>query len=74
MTYEEFISRLWKDVSQCPKCWRKGQSVFNVIEENWGVSRAVQFEDGIDCFYDDKAIDLFIDKAWIRINQLQIQV
>ena len=73
MTYEEFISQLWEEVSRCPKNWRKGQKVFNVIDECWGVARAVQFQDNVDCFYDDNSIDLFIDKSWIRIHQLETQ-
>ena len=71
MTYEKFIAELWEEVAKAPKAWRKGQAVFNVIDEKWGVARAVQFEDGIDCFYDDKQIDLFIDKAWTRIYNKQ---
>jgi hypothetical protein len=71
MTYEKFIAELWEEVAKSPKDWRKGQAVFNVIDEKWNVARKVQFEDGVDCFYDDKQIDLFIDKAWIRIYNQQ---
>lgn len=71
MTYEEFIAKLWEEVEKSPSGWRKGQAVFNVIEEKWDVAREVQFIDGIDCFYDDKQIDLFIDKAWTRIYNKQ---
>ena len=70
MTYEEFISGIWEVVSKCPKNWRKGQKVFNVIEDLYGdVARQVQMVDGVDCFYDDsdETINLFIDKCWIRI-------
>ena len=66
MTREEFEKVIWDEVAMCPKCWRKGQSVFNVVNELFGVARSVQFEDGVDCFYDDDAIGLFIDKSWIR--------
>lgn len=69
MTYEEFITELWKLVSACPKSWRKGQKVFNVIDENWGVARYVQMVDGVDCFYtnDDDEIQNFINHAWVRL-------
>ena len=67
MTYEEFTKQLWEEVDKSPKSWRKGQAVFNVIDEKWHVARDVQFIDGVDCFYDDKQIDLFIAKAWIYI-------
>ena len=68
MTYGDFISQIWEEVAKCPKNWRKGQKVFNVIDEQFGVARDVQFIDNVDCFYDDKdeTINLFIDHAWIR--------
>ena len=69
MTYEDFITELWKKVEMSPSCWRKGQAVFNVIDDTWGVARDVQFIDRVDCFYDDTKIDLFIDKAWCRIHE-----
>ena len=70
MKYGDFITQIWKAVGECPKNWRKGQKVFNVIEELYGnVARDVQFIDGVDCFYDDRdeTINLFIDKCWIRV-------
>jgi len=68
MSYEQFIEALWVCVYKCPKEWRKGQAVFNVVEQNWGVARDVQFQDGVDCFYDDSKIDQFIECAWERIK------
>ena len=69
MTYNDFITEIWLNVDNCPKAWRKGQKVFNVIDKLYGnVARDVQFIDGVDCFYDDsdETISLFIDKCWIR--------
>ena len=74
MTYDEFIANVWELVAKCPKSWRKGQSVFNVIDENWGVAREVQFVDGVDCFYNDDAIQEFIDHAWVILNNRLSQV
>ena len=68
LTYENFISGLWAAVNKCPTNWRQGQKVFNVIDEVYGIARDVQFKDGVDCFYDDKKIDEFIEKAWNRIK------
>ena len=69
MTYEEFITELWNLVNQCPKEWRKGQAVFNVLDRDFGgVARDVQFIDGVDCFYNDELILEFIDCAWKRLN------
>ena len=50
-----------------PKDWRKGQFVFNYIDANYGVARAVQFEDRVDCFFRDDKIDEFIEKCASRL-------
>ena len=73
MTYDEFVAHVWEKVATSPQCWRKGQAVFNVIDENWDVAREVQFVDGIDCFYDDDKIQEFIDHAWVIVkNKLSL--
>ena len=36
MTYNDFITEIWLNVDNCPKEWRKGQKVFNVIEKLYG--------------------------------------
>jgi hypothetical protein len=52
-----------------PKDWRKGQFVFNNIEENYGdVAREVQFQDKIDCFYNDDKIEEFIEACYKRLK------
>lgn len=53
-----------------PKQWREGQFVFNIASKilGDGIVRQVQFEDGIDCFYDDTKIDDFINACNNRIN------
>ena len=51
-----------------PKQWRKGQAVFNFIDDVYGVARDVQYIDKIDCFYEDKCIDEFINSAFLRIT------
>ena len=50
-----------------PPNWREGQFVFNRVDELYGVARAIQFIDKVDCFYDDSKIDEFIArvKVWI---------
>ena len=77
MTYNDFITEIWLAVDNCPKDWRKGQKVFNVIEDLYGnVAREVQFIDGVDCFYDDseETINLFIDKCWKRMCSIKQDV
>lgn len=64
------VEELKKEISEIefPKNWRKGQSVFNYIDAVYGVARNIQFEYRIDCFYNDKYIDDFLDKAVEIIN------
>lgn len=63
---------IWKVINQIvkPEGWREGQFVFNVIEDYFGsVAREVQLEDKVDCFYDDKQIDNFIQKVCNRLSK-----
>lgn len=70
MTKDEFVKNIWDAVKQCPSNWRTGQAVFNVVDDVFGVARAVQFEDHVDCFYNDDAIESFIEHAWKRYQML----
>jgi hypothetical protein len=60
-TFEEFQNEVlgWVDTHK-PKEWRRGQAVFNYIDEHYNVARWVQFIDKVDCFYNDNLIDQFI--------------
>lgn len=53
---------------EIPSWSRKGQFVFNYIDEKYHVARAVQFIDHVDCFYNDSEIDNFIECACKRIK------
>ena len=64
MTYEEFVEKVLAEIDDCPKDWRKGQSVFNVVNQLYGVARYVQFNRGIDCFYRDDKIEEFLEACW----------
>ena len=54
-------------------CIRFGQAVFNHVNEMYGdVARKVQFNHGIDCFYDDNKVEPFLDKCYELIkNSIQ---
>lgn len=67
MTQEEFKECILEQIQACPVNWRYGQKVFNYINKRYGVARDVQFKDGVDCFYNDDAVDEFIKKAYNRI-------
>mgnify|MGYP003306652138 CR=1 FL=1 len=64
-SYFEYI--VWREVLYRPSYIRRGQAVFNATEEIYGgIAREVQFNDRIDCFYDDLQIDAFLDAAYNR--------
>ena len=64
------VEELKKEISEIefPQNWRKGQSVFNYIDNVYGIARTIQFKYGIDCFYNDNNIDEFLNKAVEIIN------
>ena len=64
LTEQEFKQNILDEVEKCPKEWRKGQAVFNIIDEKYRVARKVQFEDKVDCFFNDSKVDEFIDLAY----------
>ena len=71
MTAEELKQEIYNWMPEKPKNWREGQAVFNYVDEVYGVARFVQFEDRIDCFYDDSQIDAFIIKSAERITNYE---
>ena len=66
MTLQEFKDDVYSGIKELPENWRKGQKVFNYIDNKYGVARIVQFHDGVDCFYNDKIIDKFIEESHKR--------
>ena len=68
MTYNEFAMDVLELIEECPKDWRSGQSIFNIVDSKYGIARDVQFIDGIDCFYDDNQIDAFLNSAYKRLK------
>lgn len=69
MTSTELKAEVLEAMENKPKEWRKGQFVFNYIDEKYApVARQVQFIDKVDCFYRDDMIDDFIDVCALRIN------
>lgn len=68
MSKKEWVDYIMNIVNNAPKEWRKGQAVFNYVDSEFGVARAVQFEDNIDCFYNDLLINEFLDKAYERYS------
>lgn len=69
MTKEELIKEINEAMNNKPIDWRNGQFVFNYIDKKYDVARRAQFEFGIDCFYNDTKIDVFIDCCSKIINE-----
>lgn len=69
ITKEEFKKEVLDFAENRPKNWRYGQAVFNYIDQEYGVARYVQFENGTDCFYVDDRTDEFIDKAYEALEK-----
>lgn len=65
-TFTEFANDVYTTAAEYPACIRKGQGVFNAVEELFGsqVARNVQFVEGVDCFYNDNAISEFLTVAY----------
>lgn len=71
MTYEDLYNEVYSAMEDKPNHWRKGQFVFNYIDQKYRVARAVQFVDGVDCFYNDDAIEQFIMRSVEAINAVK---
>lgn len=69
ITLEDFRAEVLTAMANKPKQWRKGQFVFNYIDEKYRVARYVQFIDDIDCFYNDEKIDAFIVKSYENLTK-----
>ena len=67
MTLEEFKNSIYS--IEKPSNWRDGQFVFNTIDKLYKVARKAQFENNIDCFYDDSKINQFIVACFNEINK-----
>lgn len=66
MTVQELKEQIFS--TPRPKYWRKGQLVFNYIDQVYGVARTVQFKDNVDCFYNDDKIDAFLECVIKRLK------
>jgi hypothetical protein len=63
-TFDEFKNSIYEGIEKYPINWRLGQKVFNYIDEIYGIARKIQFNDYIDCFYNDDYIPKFLERAY----------
>ena len=68
MTKEEFLAEIQQVIENRPTWARKGQAVFNHVDEKYGVARTAQFSHGKDCFYNDNYIPDFVECCWQLIE------
>ena len=69
MSYESFKKTIIEEVELTrPKSIRKGQAVFNYVDEKFGLARKIQYDYNIDCFYNDLKIDAFL-KILYKLTQ-----
>ena len=71
ITLEDFRADVLTAMVDRPKEWRKGQFVFNYIDEKYRVARYVQFIDGIDCFHNDSKIEAFIVRSYENLMKAE---
>jgi hypothetical protein len=70
ITYEEFREECLTVAENRSQYLRKGQAIFNYVDEKYGVAREAQFVHKIDCFYLDEKIEEFIRCAYIILKDL----
>lgn len=69
MTIQDLRDEVNTAMKEKPQEWRKGQFVFNYIDEVYDVARDVTFMYGIDCYYDDDKIYPFLVRSWQEIER-----
>lgn len=70
ITYEEFKNECLTVAENRPSHIRKGQAIFNYVDEKYDVARKAQFVHGVDCYYLDDKIDEFIKCTYNILKDL----
>lgn len=71
MSYDEFKKSILSEVEETrPKHIRKGQAVFNYVDDKFGLARKIQFEYNTDCFYRDDKIEPFLKILYSLMNSV----
>mgnify|MGYP003557911721 FL=1 len=70
ITYEEFKNECLAVAENRSHYLRKGQAIFNYVDEMYGIAREAQFVHGIDCYYLDNKIDEFIKCTYNILKDL----
>lgn len=70
ITYEEFKNECLTVAENRHSHIRKGQAIFNYVDEKYDVAREAQFVHGIDCYYLDDKIDELIKCTYNILKDL----
>lgn len=70
ITYEEFRNECLAVAENRSKYLRKGQAIFNYVDERYGVAREAQYAYKIDCYYLDEKIEEFIKCTYTILKDL----
>ena len=72
--FETFVTEIKDYARKCPPSWRFGQALFNVVEAMYGnIAREVQFQDGVDCFYNSSEVEPFLKAVYKRLTEKEAQ-
>lgn len=67
MTKQELINEINIALANKPSYLRKGEFIYNYIDENYKVADDVRLKDFVSCFFDNDYIDKFLECASKRI-------
>ena len=67
MTKQELIDEIKIALANKPSYLRKGEFIYNYIDETYNVADDVRLKDFVSCFFDNDSIDKFLECASKRI-------
>lgn len=68
MTKQELINEINIALVNKPSYLRKGEFIYNYIDETYNIADDVRLKDFVSCFFDNDYIDKFLECASKRIN------
>jgi hypothetical protein len=69
-SYQEYKNECLEVAENRSQYLRKGQAIFNYVDEKYGVAREAQFTHKIDCYHLDENIEEFIKCTYSILQDL----
>lgn len=69
-SYQEYKNECLIVAENRSRFLRKGQAIFNYVDENYGIAREAQIVHKIDCYYFDEKIEEFIQCTYNILKDL----